>query len=279
VTGDAAGFEAAHGAPAFDPATPNAARIYDYLLGGKDNYAIDRQAAERLLRVLPDAALAARANRAFVAASVRQVASSGVAQFVDVGTGLPTAPNVHECARSVMPGARVAYVDNDPVVIAHSRALLATDDRLAVIRGDARDSEAILADPELGSLIDWREPVCVLFASVLHFLAPAEADAAVAAFRERMAPGSYLVISAGQRNERNRPAEGKVQDAYGSTVVAGRPAAEIAAYFGDFELLPPGLVPVTDWPSDLWDWPAGRPDPPLVPAKAGLVVGVGRKRT
>jgi hypothetical protein len=271
VTGDAARPGAVPGLAAFDPARPNAARIYDYLLGGKDNYAADRQAAEQLLRAVPDARLVAKANRAFMAAAVRQVAASGVAQFVDVGTGLPTPPSVHECARSVMPDARVAYVDNDPVVVAHSRALLATDDRLTAVSGDARDTEAILADPEFGSLIDLGQPVCVLFVSMLHFLAPEQADAAVAAFRERMAPGSYLVISAGHRNERNRPAEGRVQAAYGSsTILSGRPASEISAYFGDFELVPPGLVSVTDWP-------AATSEPPLAPTKARMLAGIARK--
>jgi hypothetical protein len=271
VTGDAARPRAVPGQADFDPARPNAARIYDYLLGGKDNYAADRQAAEQLLRALPDARLVAKANRAFMAAAVRQVAASGVAQFVDIGTGLPTPPSVHECARSVIPGARVAYVDNDPVVVAHSRALLATDDLLTVISGDARDAEAILADPQFGSLIDLDQPTCVLFVSMLHFLAPAQADAAVAAFRERLAPGSYLVISAGHGNELNRPTEGRVQAAYGSsTILSGRPASEIAAYFGDFELVPPGLVPVTDWP-------AAASEPPLPPPKAGMLAAIGRK--
>ena len=255
----------------FDPDQPNAARVYDYLLGGKDNFAADRQAAGQLLRALPDAALAARANRAFLTAAARQVASAGVAQFVDVGAGLPTAPSVHESARSALPGARVAYVDHDPLVVSHTRALLATDDLLTAICADARDSKAILADPDLTALIDLREPVCVLFGSVLHFLPPERADAAVAVFRDRMAPGSYLVISAGHNNEQNLPAGDEVQAVYrGSTMVTGRSTAEIAAYFGGFELLPPGLAPVTDWL-------AGTADAPPAQLKADLLAGIGRK--
>jgi hypothetical protein len=255
----------------FDQSRPNAARIYDYLLGGKDNYAADRQAAEQLIRALPDAPLVARANRAFLVAAVRYVASHGVRQFVDIGTGLPTPPSVHECARSQVPQARVAYVDNDPVVVAHSRALLTTDDLLTVITGDARDSAAILADPQLSSLINLDEPMCVLFVSMLHFLTPDEADAAVAAFRERMAPGSYLIISAGHNNDLNTSTEGQVKAAYGSsTVLAGRPASEIAAYFDGLELVPPGLVPVTDWPTV----PSAAPH---APTKAGMLVGIGHK--
>jgi S-adenosyl methyltransferase len=270
VAGDA-GPEVVPGASGLDTATPNGARIYDYLLGGKDNYAADRRAAELILKALPDAALVARANRAFMAAAVRQVAGFGVSQFIDIGTGLPTPPSVHKCARSVIPDARVAYVDNDPVVIAHSRALLATDDLLTVIDGDARHSKSILTDPQFDALIDLSRPVCVMFVGVLEFVTPAQADDAVATFRDAMAPGSYLVISTGHGNERSIPVEEQIQAAYGGKMtLTGRPAAEVAAYFGDFELIPPGLVPVTDWPGV-------RPDAPSAPTKAEMLVGIGRK--
>jgi hypothetical protein len=227
------------------------ARIYDYLLGGTNNTAADRQAADQLLLALPDAGVVAKANRAFMAEAVRQVAANGVTQFVDIGPSFPTRPNVHESARSVAPGARVAYVDHDPEVVTHTRELLAGDDLVTAFIGDAADIEGILANPELTSLIDLAEPICVLFVSVLHFVPPAQADAAVATIRDRIAPGSYLVISAGLNNEQNEPAQGLVQAAYSArTTLAGRPKAEVAAYFGDFELLPPGLVHVADWPND-----------------------------
>ena len=184
VAGDSAG----PGGNGFDPSKPSAARVIDYLLGGKDNFAADREAAARLLEALPDAARVAKANRAFMAAAVRYVAARGVDQFVDIGAGLPTSPNVHECAREAVPGARVAYVDNDPLVVTHARALLATDDLVTAISGDVREYEAILSAPELAALIDLDKPVCVLFVSMLHFVAVSDADEAVAAFRERMAP-------------------------------------------------------------------------------------------
>jgi SAM-dependent methyltransferase len=249
VTGDAADPEGDSVIAGLAPAgSTTAARIYDYLLGGTDNNAADQQAAEQLLLVLPDAGKVAKANRAFMAAAVRQIAAAGVTQFVDIGPGYPTAPTVHESARSVTPDARVVYVDSDPEVVDRTGALLADDDLVAVFCGDARDSDGILADPRLGSLIDLAEPVCVLFLSVLHFVAPAEADAAVAAVRRRIAPGSYLVISAGANNEQNGPAQGLIQAAYSAnTLLAGRPRAEIAAYFNGFDLVPPGLVPVTEW--------------------------------
>jgi S-adenosyl methyltransferase len=281
VAGNSARPQEIAGACGFDPRKPNAARIYDYLLGGKDNFAADRDAAAQLLQALPDAALAAKANRAFLAAAVRYVAGRGIGQYIDIGAGLPTSPNVHECARAAVPDARVAYIDNDQVVVTHARALLATDDLVTVISKDAREYEALLDGPELGAFIDLAKPVCVLFVSMLHFMPEAEADAAVAAFRERMAPGSYLVISTGVGDDGNASAREQVQAAYGTgTVLTGRPRAEIASYFGDFDLVPPGLVPVTEWPLDA---PDGAPLPmlrplPSAPMKAGMLAGIGRKR-
>ena len=278
VAGEWAGPEQIAAASGFDPTKPNAARVYDYLLGGKDNFAIDRHAAAALLSALPDAAIAARTNRAFLAAAVRRVAGQGVRQFVDIGAGLPTAPNVHECARAAVPDARVAYVDNDPVVVAYARALLATDDLVTVISADARDHAAILAAPEFGALIDMSEPLCVTFVSMLHFLPAADADAAVAAFRENMVPGSYLVISAGHDDGRNYPVRDQVQAAYGNdTVLTGRSRDDIAAYFGDFDLEPPGLVSLTEWPLDVPDGPHS-PSGPSVPAAAVMLAGIGHKR-
>jgi len=278
VTGGPTGLDEIAGARGFDPSKPNAARIYDYLLGGKDHFPADRRAAERLVSALPDAARTARANRTFLTAAVRHVARCGISQYVDIGAGLPTSPNVHESARAVIPAARVAYVDNDPVVMTHARALLATDDFVIAVDGDARKYETILANPELGALIDLSEPVCVLFVSMLHFLTADEADTIVAAFRERMAPGSYLVISAGHENHRVRE---QVQAAYGDgTVLTGRSAAEIAAYFDGFDLAPPGVVPVTEWPPEEPDV-AQRPRIGQVsspPIKASMLAGIGRKR-
>lgn len=279
MTGEPTGPGEIGGSCGFDPSRPNAARIYDYLLGGKDHFAADRHAAEQLVSALPDAAMAARANRAFLTAAVQYVARCGISQYVDIGAGLPTSPNVHESARAVVPAARVAYVDNDPVAVAHARALLATDDFVIVIDGNARKYEAILTDPQLGALIDLSEPVCVMFVSMLHFLTADEADTIVAAFRERMAPGSYLVISAGHKE--NYRVREEVQAAYGdTTVLTGRPAAEIAAYFDGFDLVPPGVVPVTEWRLDELDagqqpriWP-GSP----APVKASMLAGIGRKR-
>ena len=181
----------------FDTSRPNVARVYDYLLGGKDHFAADRQAAQRLIETLPNAAAIAKANRTFLAAAVRHAARAGIAQFLDIGAGLPTSPSVHECARAIVPGARVAYVDNDPVAVTYAQALLATGDGVIAIEGDAREPEAILAGPELAAAIDLTEPVCLALVSMLHFFTADEADMIVGGFRQRMVPGSYLIISQG----------------------------------------------------------------------------------
>jgi hypothetical protein len=261
----------------FDSSRPNVARIYDYLLGGKDNFAADRQAAQRLISVLPNAAAVARANRTFLAAAVRHAASAGIAQYLDIGAGLPTSPSVHQCARAVIPGARVAYVDNDPVAVTHAQALLATADGVIATEGDAREPEAILADPALAGVIDLAEPVCLLLVSMLHFFTAAEADTIVGAFRQRMVPGSYLIISQGNSNP--VPREG-IQDAYGSGItLTGRPAAEIAAYFDGFDLIPPGLVPVAEWAAAEPDARLPPPQPAQPPSpQAGMLAAAGRKR-
>ena len=232
------------------------------------------------MRVMPDAARVARANRDFLAAAVRYVAGQGIGQYVDIGAGFPTSPNVHECARETIPEARVAYVDNDPAVVSHARVLLATDELVTVISADAREYKTILSALELSEVIDLSEPVCVLFVSMLHFLADADADALVTAIRERMAPGSYLVLSAGCLDDSNLPAREGVESAYGArTVLSGRPPAKIAAYFGDFELVPPGLVPVTEWPIGVPErvQPSQGTEEPSAPAMLMMLAGIGRK--
>jgi hypothetical protein len=259
------------------PDQPNVARIYNYLLGGKEHFAPDRQAAERLIAALPNAAAVAKANRTFLAAAVRHAAREGIAQYLDIGAGLPTSPSVHECAREIIPDARVAYVDNDPAAVTHAQALLATGDGVIATEGDARDPEAILASPALAGVIDLAEPVCLLLVSMLHFFTAGEADMIVGTFCQRMAPGSYLVISQGQSG--SAPREG-IQDAYRSGItLTGRSAAEIAAYFDGFDLVPPGLVPVAEWAATQPDTQLP-PDQPAPPAsvQASMLAGIGRKR-
>jgi O-methyltransferase involved in polyketide biosynthesis len=257
----------------FSPATPNIARMYDYLLRGKDHLAVDRAAVTRITRRFPEVAAIARANREFQARAVRYVADRGIAQFIDLGAGLPAAPNTHDSAREIAPDARVAYVDHDPVVLAHARALLAVDSQIAVVAADIRDPGAVLADPALTSLIDLTEPVCFLLVSVLHFLPAADADAAVAAFRDRMAPGSYLVISAGTSTGTDPALIRSLQTAYGAaTPVTGRAETDIAAWFAGLTLAQPGLTDVLSWRPDrthLANWAAS--------SRARFLAGVARK--
>jgi O-methyltransferase involved in polyketide biosynthesis len=256
----------------FSPTTPSIARMYDALLGGKDNFAADRAAVRAILDNFPEAALIARANRAFQARAVRHAARQGITQFIDLGAGLPTAPNTHETARLINPAARTAYVDCDELVLAYARALLAVDDQIAVIEGDIRDPAVVLASPALANLIDLTQPVCLLLVSVLHFLSPNEADTAVVAYRDRLAPGSYLVISAGTSTGTDPDLIATFRDAYAqATSVTGRTAVEIAAWFDGFTLARPGLVDVQVWR------PGRLPHPSPLSTRARFLAGVARK--
>jgi O-methyltransferase involved in polyketide biosynthesis len=258
-----------------DITTPNVARIYDYLLGGKDNFAVDREAAKQLLALEPQMAGIVRDNRAFIGRAVRYIAGSGIRQFIDLGGGLPTQTNVHEMARRVTPDARVAYVDNDPVVWSHGQALLADSGRVTMVFADLREPAAVMEHPDVLALIDPALPVAVLCGSVLHFVSDAEEPhRIIAEYRDRMAPGSYLVITHGtvgtEEEDPDRIADG-VTDVYrqASSQLHVRPLAEIRRFFDGFDLLDPGVVWMTEW----------RPDPGVShsgPLKS-LRAGVGRK--
>jgi hypothetical protein len=238
--------------PGFDPSVPSPARMYDYYLGGKDNFPSDREAAELALSVVPFGREIARANRQFLARAVTVMAREGIGQFIDLGTGLPTWPNVHEVARSVHPDARVLYVDNDPMVCAHARALLATNDGVAAIHGDIRAPEAILNDPITRALIDFTQPVGVLFVAVLHFLTEDDRPwEQVAAFRWRMASGSMLAVSHITSDGTPRDVQTTIQDVYAesSAPAVFRTRQEIETFFGGLDLVEPGLVEVGAWRS------------------------------
>ena len=239
-----------------DVSTPNVARMYDYYLGGKDNYAADRAAAEKVLAVAPEASALALLNRAFLGRAVRFLAESGIRQFLDVGTGLPTQYNVHQVAQQVNPSTRVVYVDNDPVVVTHGRALLVTDAATAMISGDLRRPEELIGDPRVRELLDLDEPVAVLLVSVLHCLtADDDPWAVVVRIREALAPGSYLVLShitAGDRAEAAEQGAQVYRKEGATTSMTLRSRDQIEAFFEGFELVEPGLVALSDW----------RPDPP-----------------
>ena len=251
----------------FDRTKPNVARVWDYWLGGKDNFAADRDLAEKLLAIHPVSAQMARENRSFLGRAVRYVAARGIEQFIDVGAGLPTALNTHDIAQGHNPRARVVYVDNDVVVIAHGRALLARSPSVIVIPGDVRDPHCILADSGLTELVNLAEPTCVILSAILHFSDAATARDITSAFIEAMAPGSYLIVSVGSGN----PTEGdRFASAYTAARIHIHSAEDVGTFFGDLELVPPGVVPVKRWCGD---------DPTIVRASrtATFLCGVGRK--
>ncbi|GAA3722447.1 SAM-dependent methyltransferase [Nonomuraea antimicrobica] len=234
-----------------DPNTPSIARVYDYFLGGKDNFAADRELAEQVLKVAPNARATARANRNFLVRATEAVVEAGIRQFVDLGTGIPTSPNVHEVAQRINPDARVAYIDNDPIVLNHARALLAgirTD--VIAIEGDLRDPKDILDHPDLRAHLDLAQPVAILLVAMLHLLTDEDGpDRLVETIRDRIAPGSYLILShlwddpdgiarAGAEKYAHRKA---------SAPVVPRTTAQIQRFFDGFELIEPGLVYLDQW--------------------------------
>jgi S-adenosyl methyltransferase len=255
--------------PVLDFSVPSAARMYDYYLGGKDNYPADREAAEKVIAACPETRALARANRRFMTRAVWFLAEHGIRQYLDLGTGLPTSPNVHDIARQIQPGARVVYVDNDPVVTVHSQAMCACDGVIA-INGDIRRPQEILANPELATLIGFCEPVAILCVSVLHFIRDESNPYDImAALRRRMAPGSYLVISHATTDGADRRALADIAEVYdGATAPAvPRSTAAIRDLFTGLDLVEPGLVDVSQW----------RPHTRARPTKLRILAGIGRK--
>ncbi|MFC4905720.1 SAM-dependent methyltransferase [Actinomadura gamaensis] len=241
--------------PGIDPSVPSVARMYDYYLGGKDNYASDREAAAKVIEVSvasgSDIRVAVQQNRAFLGRTVRALAEAGVRQFVDIGAGLPTQENVHQVALRTAPDSRVVYVDNDPIVLAHARALLADNPRTRVVEGDLRDPLAILDSPEVTRHIDFEQPVAVVFCAILQFI-PDDAEIAsiLATVRGRLVPGSHLVISHPFPGEQPDEAFDTVSDVYTRTRSGSftiRSSKAITGFFAGTELLEPGIVPVQSW--------------------------------
>lgn len=237
-----------------DPTKPNVARIYDYFLGGKDNFAADRHAGEQILLVSPEVRSTLRANRTFLGRVVRFLAKeAGITQFIDLGTGLPTQQNVHQVAQAVNPTAKVVYVDNDAVVLAHARAMLAGDANTTVAGADLRNPAQVLSNPELLRLISMDQPTALLMIAVLHFVGHEEnAPAIIAQFRDALAPGSYLAISLGTTDGVDPAKIADAQRVYRSATaqLTYRSRAQIEDLFDGFELVQPGLVRLPDWRPD-----------------------------
>jgi hypothetical protein len=232
--------------PVIDATRPSVARIYDYLIGGKDHFAVDRQAAATLEQVIPGAAEVARANRAFLVRTVQEMAAAGIDQFLDLGSGIPTSPNVHEVARAVRPKARAVYVDNDPVVLAHNRALLATDPRIVTVPHDLRDPAAVLADPRVRGVLDLDRPVGLLLIAVLHFVDLSLAPLIVSRYAQELPPGSRVAISAVCRDGMDPDAIRQAEEVYArsSAPVVSRTQVQIEQLFDGLRLLPPGVVDI-----------------------------------
>jgi hypothetical protein len=235
-----------------DLRTPNVARMYDYYLGGKDNFAADRDAAEKALEFAPQIRLAAEHNRAFLGRAVRHLAEAGIRQFLDIGTGLPTQSNVHQVAQDAAPDARVVYVDNDPVVLAHGRAILGGAHNVHIVRADLRSPEEILDSPEVRERLDLDQPVAILLVAIVHFLQDADdPEAIVARFREALPSGGYLVLShvCGEAQPRSVPGVTEVYK-HSSMPIVARGADRIRGLFGDLDLVEPGVVNVAQWRPD-----------------------------
>ncbi|MFI9244760.1 SAM-dependent methyltransferase [Streptomyces sp. NPDC053086] len=259
------GFEAVH----IDTSRPHPARVYDYLLGGKDHYEVDQRAGDELAAAAPEARIGVRANRAFLRRAVRYVVGSGVRQILDIGTGLPTSPNVHEVAQTAAPDVRVAYVDNDPIVAAHGNALLSRSGSTRIVLGDLREPRSVLDDPEVRRLIDFDRPIALLLVAILHFLADADRPAeVVGTLRDALPAGSFLVLSHATGDFADRTAAQAVYTkATASLNLRGH--VEVERFFDGFELVEPGLVQVPFW----------RPDAPPPPRsdEIGFYGGVARK--
>ena len=236
-----------------DVTRPSIARIYDYLLYGKDNFAIDRAAAEKLMESRLDPRRLSLANRAFLHRAVGFLARQGIAQYLDLGSGLPTSPSVHEVARDIIPEARVVYVDHDPIVVAHNDALLATGDGVITIRGDIRDPDSILVHEALAGCLDFSQPVAMLLLSVLHFISHEEdAPGIIAKLRARLAPGSYLAISVGTSDGADPDMLAEATQTYAGARMPFtlRSHAQILDLFDGFDLVEPGLVSLPEWRPD-----------------------------
>jgi DNA-binding NarL/FixJ family response regulator len=237
-----------------DTSRPHPARMYDYFIGGKNNFVADRETAEKMLVAMPGARTGARENRAFLGRAVRYlVEEAGIRQFLDIGTGLPTTNSVHEVAQAIDPAARVVYVDNDPLVLAHAQALLrsSAEGRTAYIQADLRDPAAILADPVVRETLDFSQPMALMLVAVLHFIPDEDNPAEILrTLLDALPSGSYLVASHSTAEHAPRDTMGSGVSAYrsGGVTLRLRDSDEFAdLVLNGLRVVPPGVVPVSEW--------------------------------
>jgi S-adenosyl methyltransferase len=261
--------------PRVDPSVPHPARRYDYWLGGKDNFAADRESGDAIAASFPTIRTSVLENRGFLHRAVAYLAEeAGIRQFLDIGTGIPTSPNVHEIAQAIAPAARVVYVDNDPVVLAHARALLTSSaaGATAYVDADLRQPEKILDAPELRSVLDFSQPIAIILVATIHFIEDADDPYGIVARLVGAVPaGSYLVMS--HATSDYLPAELVAEVAAGRHGRGQlRSRAEFERFFEGLDLVEPGIVSVSDWRADA----APRPRPaPADVAVFGAVAKIG----
>jgi O-methyltransferase involved in polyketide biosynthesis len=233
---------------------PNIARVYDYWLGGKDNFAADRELARVMTEANPGIPIMARANREFISAAVRKAAEAGITQFLDLGAGLPTRPAVHEAACKIHADARVVYVDNDPVVVSHASALLATQEGIYAAQADITNPDEVFCHPVVRGAIDWEQPVCIIVAAVLHFQDSATAGQLLRAYTKPSSAGSWLAVSVFTGHDDTM--EARIRDAYtaASFWIHGR--ADLAAWLNGLDVVPPGICEARRWLSGMDGVPA-----------------------
>ena len=231
--------------PGVDISRPNIARVYDFFLGGTNNFPADRELAANLLELDASIPRMVRDNRAFLTSAAARAALAGVEQFLDLGAGLPTYPSVHEAVRAVHPGARVAYVDNDSAVVRHTRALIAGSQGLSVAEADLTEPGAVLADPAVTAALDLARPVCVIMAGVLYFLDAGSARDTVRGYAARLARGSWLAVSVARLDDTERAeAESPV---YTAATYHDHSAADLAHWFDGLDIVPPGIAEARRW--------------------------------
>jgi O-methyltransferase involved in polyketide biosynthesis len=237
--------------PSFDPSVPNPARMWNYWLGGKDNFAADRAAAQHLLEAMPSMPMIARAARLFLIDAVSQLAAGfGIRQFLDIGTGLPTADNTHDVAQRAAPESRIVYVDYDPVVLSHAQALLTSsrEGKTDYLQADLRDTDTILAGA--ARTLDFTRPVAVLLIAVLHFIPDADDPyAVVARLMDAVPSGSYLVVAhaASDIAAESSAEHARRYNQVSSATLTPRSRDQVARFFDGLDLVPPGLVPMSQW--------------------------------
>ncbi|MEU5717024.1 SAM-dependent methyltransferase [Streptomyces sp. NPDC020403] len=260
-----------------DISVPSVSRMYDFYLGGSHNFEVDREAARKAMEFLPGLPKIMQANRAFMRRAVHYAAHSGVSQFLDIGSGIPTFGNVHEVAQAADPEARIVYVDHDPVAVAHSQAVLEGNERTVVAAADLREPRTILDAPEVRGLLDLGKPVALLLVAVLHFIEDADDPyAAVAELRDALAPGSLLILTHASYEGIPLPQEeaGGAVGVYRSirNPLIMRSRAEISGFFEGYDMVEPGLVSMPDWRPES---PEGRAQED--PFAFSGFAGVGRK--